>query len=148
MNYNYCQFCFKKTPLTTDIAKFCTHCGKPFIEVNSTSTNTPKHSVSSDIEYRKKIIQLAEQRYDDEIETDSSDDFGDNEDSQVNKLPKIDELDIEIELAEQTGTQVRNLARNNPAKKKKEKVKQKPKTKREKEEFLKRFQKEASAIRK
>ncbi len=149
MNFNYCQSCFKKTPQTTDITKFCAHCGKPF--VNLASIPNPQASLQPQAgseEYRKRLIQRAESRkFEFEIDEDTELDDNGSAEEDVDRVPDIKGLKVEIDIPQQNATPLRSLASNKP-RQPKPPDKHKKRTKQEKQAFLENFQKEASALRK
>ena len=156
MNFNYCQSCFKKTPQTADINKFCAHCGKPFVNLASvapmpSSDLLQRIKIMEDEEYRKRLIQRAESKKLDKLEleldddTELDDNLGVEED--VNNVPSIKELKVEIDIPQQSAAPLRSLASNKP-RQPKPPDKHKKRTKQEKQAFLAEFQKGASALRK
>ena len=161
MNFNYCQSCFKKTPQTTDITRFCAHCGKPFINlasVPSTSSTLLRQierqasdEQASDQEYRRRLIQRAESKKLNKLEFELDDDteLDDNNipEEDVDRVPNIKGLKVDIDIPQQNAMSVRSLASERP-RPIKPPDKHKKRTKQEKQAFLAEFQKGASALRK
>jgi len=154
MNNIYCQSCFKKTPQTTDLVKFCAHCGKPFLETGASSHSQHKElSNSSKREELQKRIALAERKYSIDYEKEEDEDDGDSNDNET-ELDTIDNqpdfrhsgrksVGIEVELPTNNGVPIRHVARS-------AKRTPKPETKRgkfNKKKFWEQFRKEASALR-
>lgn len=151
MNVIYCQKCFKKTPQTVDIPKFCSHCGKPFIEASaSTITNIDFQSSSNkqSPQLQSKRSELR-RRADIEGDLDNFDDLEteiDDENDEVS-VPNINKLDVEVDIPKETAAPLRSVARNTP-RQPRTKTSTNPKTKKiDKKKFLAEFQKQASAIK-
>lgn len=167
MNHVYCQHCYKKTPQTTDLVKFCAHCGKPFIETNANTKPQSKPEVNNSSRSKSTLSQEDEQTLirlkrlaafkkaeleatideDDETEVDDPD-FDD--DSDINlptteelRVPKINKLKVDVDIDNDKGVPVRALAKNAKRQPKQEKVRKKF----DKKKFLEQYSKEASAIK-
>ncbi len=149
MNYHYCQSCFKKTAQASDVIKFCSHCGKPFGETTTAVSNVIKPSFpvnqptsSSSISAYKKLLEKRGIKEDDDEDVD--DDIISDSD-EINKLPDIKQLSLEVDIVRDTGVPIRSLASG-------AKRKPKPETsnksiKINKKKFLQEYQRQAASLR-
>lgn len=129
MNFNYCQRCFKKTAQTTEIVKFCAHCGKPFV---------------ANFE-QKSIIKS---NFDPNIEIETDEDENDEDSNENVRVPQLKGLQMEIEISKNSGVPVSSLARGIKRELKPTPTTTKPAKKLNKKTFWQQYSKEASAIRK
>lgn len=133
----YCTECGNPTTYTSAKPKFCSACGQPFDKSISNPTN--QKVVTSQ---PKKIIPKVNAALNNE-----DDDFEDNYDGDVNYVPKINNLDVEIDKAPSTKTRIGDIIGSSKSVSKREKIKAKNATKAERQKFLEDFKREAGAIR-
>lgn len=155
MNYHYCQACFKKTPQTVDIIKFCAHCGKPFLE-NINQSTLSHGNLTRDLtrkSLRDKLRQQLKSNHkqsiiDDDQDNDTDDLLDDNDiESDDNiRVPNIHKLDLEVDVQQDKGVAISHIAQAAKRQPKPENTSNK-KTKFNKKQFLAQYQKEASSIR-
>ena len=150
MNYHYCQFCFKKTAQGSDIVRFCSHCGKSFCEVanatpNVQSTPTANHPVNKSVAHNSSIEAYRKILAKRGIRDDEDDPIEDNDGDEVDRVPSISKLDIEVEIQKDRGVPIRSLASNSKREPRVE-TKTKP-VKINKKKFLQEYQRQASSLR-
>ena len=159
MHYLYCQSCFKKTAQTSDIVKFCAHCGKPFDESFAVSKqfiepvwadnrkeiigkSSTDHLPTTTDFYRcllaKRGIKEVE---DDDLEEGNDDDNARGEDVSV---PHIDKFQVDVDIQRDKGISVKSLARNVP---RKPRTQTTSKPKKRDKNFLQEYMKSAAALR-
>lgn len=153
MNYHYCQVCFKKTPQTTDIIKFCAHCGKSFSEPENLSISTTNNSTKFICLPSKTFKDKARERLESKSRRQSVEEDGDEindlldddiESDYGAQMPNINKLDLEVDLSPDQGVSISNIARGA---KRDARIDNTKKVKINKKKFLEQYKKEASAIR-
>lgn len=158
MNYLYCQSCFKKTAQTSDIIKFCSHCGKSFTEVTAIheSRRTPSITTNSIIEttsstrdvYRKILAKRGIKEIEGDDNDNVNEDNGDNDDShnteENTRVPDINKLDVDVKIFQSKGISVKSLAKNTP---RKARVDSNVKHKKRNKSFLSDYLKSTASIR-
>ena len=165
MNYHYCQTCFKKTPQTIDIIKFCAHCGKSFGEeerpphpsphkvVSQVNSFIPRHKQTLRDKFRERLNnQRAELTITDNEDDDSDDStIVDNDDNdnfdKVIKVPDLHGQQLEVDIGQEYVVPICSLAQGIKRQSKIEHTNSQ-KTQLNKKQFWAQYQKEASSIRK
>lgn len=156
MTFNYCQSCFKKTPQTADIVKFCIHCGKSFENIENYKSIASKSNYIENYDnkkYREKLMarmegkNISKSTVDKEIDEDE--DGNENEDLDVEiddnvEVPDIDKLKVEIDIPDNSGVPLGTMAKG-AARQPKQKSNQQVIL--DKKQFLAEFQKSASTLR-
>jgi hypothetical protein len=145
MNFIYCQSCFKKTPQTIDIVKFCAHCGKSFSISQGIIDNRNKSTDSLSSIIKRKAIKTAifyGQDDEDNENNDIEEDLSNQE--EIQSVPNIQKLEIEVDIPKEPVYTVGSIAKGLP-RKAREKQNIKPI---DKEKFLEEFLKSASSLRK
>lgn len=147
----YCQSCFKKTAQTVDIVKFCSHCGKPFINIDVATTKPEKKVSPPPSSFNQAKLRILAKQADiqgelDEVEDDDDlDDVHDSDDENL-KVPRLSQLEVDVEIPKANGAPIRSVASG--AKRKDKPTSSNTKGKKfNKKQFLKEFQKQSSAIR-
>ena len=143
----YCIECGNPTSYSASKPKFCSSCGTPFDKLVINKVMLQKPTVDKITPYKKILPRL--QKPATAQDEDADLDFDDFE-NDVNKVPLISKLDVEIEKVNSTAQQkvkigdIIGSAKNAP---KREKIKNKPATAADRKKFLEDFRKEAGSIR-
>lgn len=143
----YCTECGNPTSYSASKPKFCSSCGTPFDKLVINKVMLQKPTVDKISPYKKILpgLQKATTAQDEDIDLDS-DDF----ENDVNKMPSISRLDVEIEQGNSTAqkkVKIRDIIGTAKDAPKREKIKNKPVTVADRKRFLEDFQKEAGSIR-
>lgn len=151
MNYHYCQSCFKKTPQTADIIKFCSHCGKPFIEASASEltliNNSSNHTASQPKQtLRDKFRERLDIKHNQLTTDDNDDDESDDNYTEVTKVPELNGQELEVDIPQERGITIGNVAKGAKRQPRPKSAGNK-KVKLDKKQFWAQYQKEASAIR-
>lgn len=133
----YCTECGNPTTYTAAKPKFCSACGQPFDKSISKPANQ-KVLANQPKKTLPKVSTVLENE---------NDEFEDDYNEDVNHVPEINNLDVEIDRAEPTKTRIGDIIGSSKSTSKREKIKTKDMTKAERQKFLEDFKKEAGAIR-
>jgi hypothetical protein len=139
----YCTECGSPTTYTAAKPKFCSACGMSFdkLVINKVLLQKPTVDQSKPV---RKILPKIERK----AEAENYDDNEDDDYSDVNHVPEINNLDIEIEENPIVRkTKIGDIIGSAKNASKREKNKSKNITKAERQKFLEDFKKEAGAIR-
>lgn len=133
----YCTECGNPTTYTAAKPKFCSACGQPFDKSISKPTNQ-KVLANQPKKILPKVSTILENQ---------NDDIEDDYDEDVNHVPEINNLDVEIDRAPSAKTRIGDIIGSSKSTSKREKIKTKDMTKAERQKFLEDFKREAGAIR-
>ena len=143
----YCSECGSPTSYSASKPKFCSSCGISFekLVVNKVMLQKP----TADKPVAPKKISPRLQKATNTEDEDTDPDFDDPEDD-INKMPSIDRLDVEIDqgyAGTQSKIKIGDIVGSSRSGAKREKTQGKPITKADRKKFLEDFQKEAGSIR-
>lgn len=145
----YCTECGSPTSYSASKPKFCSSCGTPFDKLVVNKVLMQKPTADKPVAPRKIVPILKKATNTQDEDTDP--DFDDPEDdiNEVNRVPSIRRLDVEIDQHQpaQQKTKIGDILGSAKAGAKREKIKAKPVTKADRKKFLEDFQREAGAIR-
>jgi hypothetical protein len=146
----YCTECGGPTSYLDSKPKFCSSCGTPFDKLVVNKVLLQKPTADKPVA-QKKITPKFQKATDAQYE-DVDSDFDDSEDdiNEVNRVPSIRRLDVEIDQGYQDKkekTKIGDIIGSSRGGAKREKIKGKPATKTDRKKFLEDFQKEAGSIR-
>lgn len=141
----YCTECGSPTTYTATKPKFCSSCGKSFDKLVVNKVLLQKPTVDKPVNQPKvprKILPRLERKA--EVENyDEDDDYSD-----INYVPEINNLDIEIqENPISKKTKIGDIIGSAKSSPKREKIKGKSVTKADRKKFLEDFKREAGSIR-
>jgi hypothetical protein len=139
----YCTECGNPTTYTSAKPKFCSSCGTPFdkLIVNKVLLQKP---TADQPKTPKRILPRLERK----AEVEDYDDENDEDFTDVNHVPNIGSLDIELqENPVPKKTKIGDILGSAKSGAKREKIKGKPSTKTDRKKFLEDFKREAGAIR-
>jgi hypothetical protein len=144
----YCTECGSPTSYSASKPKFCSSCGTPFDKLVVNKVLPQKPTADKRVA-PKKILPRFEKATDLE---DTDPDFDDPEDdiNDVNNVPPIRRLDVEIDQGYQDRkekTKIGDIIGSSRSGAKREKIQGKPTTKVDRKKFLEDFKREAGAIR-
>lgn len=144
----YCSECGSPTSYSASKPKFCSSCGTSFdkLVVNKVLLQKP----TADKPVAPKKISPRLQKATNTQDEDTDPDFDDPEDdiNDVNSVPPIRRLDVEIDQAHSSAkTKIGDIVGSSRSGAKREKTQGKPITKADRKKFLEDFQKEAGSIR-
>jgi hypothetical protein len=146
----YCTECGSPTSYSASKPKFCSSCGTPFdkLVVNKVLLQKP----TADKPVAPKKISPRLQKATNTQDEDTDPDFDDPEDdiNEINSVPPIDRLDVEIDQGHpptQPKTKIGDIIGTSKSGTIREKIKSKPVTKTDRKKFLEDFQREAGSIR-
>jgi hypothetical protein len=144
----YCTECGSPTSYSASKPKFCSSCGTPFDKLVVNKVLPQKPTADKPVA-PKKILPRFQKATDSE---DTDPDFDDPEDdiNDVNSVPPIRRLDVEIDQGYQPSqqkTKIGDIIGTSKSGASREKIKGKPATKSDRKKFLENFQREAGSIR-
>jgi len=146
----YCTECGSPTSYSASKPKFCSSCGTPFDKLIVNKVMLQKPTVDKPVAPQKispKIRKATNNQYED-----TDPDFDDPEEdiNDVNSVPPIRRLDVEIDQGYQDRkekTKIGDIIGSSRSGAKREKIQGKPTTKVDRKKFLEDFKREAGAIR-
>ena len=143
----YCTECGSPTTYTAAKPKFCSACGTPFDKLVVNKVLLQKPTTDKQVDQPRiprKILPRLERKAEAENYDDNDDDYS----SDVNHVPEINNLDIEIqENPNPRKTKIGDIVGSAKSSSKREKIKGKAVTKADRKKFLEDFQREAGSIR-
>lgn len=150
----YCTECGSPTSYSASKPKFCSSCGTPFdkLVVNKVLLQKPTADKPVDRPVAPKKISPRLQKITNSEDEDTDPDFDDPEDdiNEINSVPPIRRLDVEIDEGYQNKkekTRIGDIIGSSKGGAKREKIKGKPVTKADRKKFLEDFKREAGSIR-
>lgn len=140
----YCTDCGSPTSYTSAKPKFCSACGTPFDKLVVNKVLLQKNTVDQPKPQRRILPTLEKKAVAENYEGDDDD----SDYSDVNHVPEINNLDIEIEKNPISNkTKIGDIIGSAKSPSKREKIKGKPTTKADRKKFLEDFKREAGSIR-
>jgi hypothetical protein len=143
----YCTECGSPTSYSASKPKFCSSCGTSFDKLVVNKVMLQKPTADKPVA-PKKILPRFQKATDEDTDLD----FDDPEDdiNDVNSVPPIRRLDVEIDQGYQPSqqkTKIGDIIGSSRSGAKREKIQGKPITKADRKKFLEDFKREAGAIR-
>jgi hypothetical protein len=144
----YCTECGGPTSYLDSKPKFCSSCGISFDKLVVNKVLLQKPTADKPVAPKKIVSKF--QRVTDDEDTDSDFDDSEYDINEVNRVPSIHKLDVEIDQEykdKKVKTKIGDIigSATNPSRK--EKIKGKPVTKADRKKFLEDFKREAGSIR-
>jgi hypothetical protein len=148
----YCTECGSPTTYTSAKPKFCSACGTPFDKLVVNKVLLQKPTADKPVTQnrpQKRILPRIERKAEVENYDDNDDDYDDYDN--VNTMPEINDLDIEIQETPRQKIKIGDIVGSAKNGSKREKIQTKKLTKNqmaeERKKFLENFKKEAGSIR-
>lgn len=144
----YCTECGSPTSYSASKPKFCSSCGTSFDKLVVNKVLLQKPTADKPVAPKKIAPRL--QKATNTQDEDTDPDFDDPEDdiNDVNSVPPIRRLDVEIDQGYPSAkTKIGDIVGSSRSGAKREKIQGKPITKADRKKFLEDFQKEAGSIR-
>jgi uncharacterized Zn finger protein (UPF0148 family) len=145
----YCSECGSPTSYSASKPKFCSSCGTSFDKLVVNKVLMQKPTADKPVAPKKIAPKL--QKATNTQDEDADPDFDDPEDdiNEVNRVPPIRRLDVEIDQYElpKQKTKIGDILGSTRSSSQREKVKGKTLTKADRKKFLEDFQREAGSIR-
>lgn len=138
----YCTECGSPTTYSSSKPKFCSGCGVAFDKIVVNKTLMQKRTIDAP----KKPIKIVSKKQPMVNEEDYSEDDNYDED-EVNHVPEVNGLDIEIQQVEKSTTKIRDILGSAKSPFKREKTQSKKITKADRKKFLEDFSREAGSLR-
>lgn len=143
----YCTECGSPTTYTAAKPKFCSACGTSFDKLVVNKVLLQKPTADKPVD-QPKVPRRILPRLERKAEIENYDDNDDDDYSDVNHVPEINNLDVEIqENPNPRKTKIGDIIGSSKSPPKREKIKGKPVTKADRKKFLEDFQREAGSIR-